>query len=1011
MTFILRVRAACRRALAGAMTLGALLAPPVMAQAPSPSAPTEVLDEVIVTGSILRRTNTETPSPVSVISADQLADRGINTVAEAVQRIPSNNAGTIQQGWNTGLNFAAGATAPALRALTVQDTLSVADGLRMAAYPTADDGQRNFVDLSTIPSAIVDRIEVLRDGASSTYGADAIAGVINVITKKEIQGLHIGGSSALSEQGGGDENRIDATFGVGSLESDGYNFYISAEYQKQDPLFARERGYPFNTGDLTRKCGPSGSCLTNHNYNGVTGELSLTNPMGSFNGLIPIPGVALVRAVSDPDAVDGTGSPVGTGRYGFLNAAAGCRDWRTINIDPAMSGTSPLTTCEVNAQGAYQMLMPEIQRSGVSLRFTYNIGDEAQFYTMANFYRTDTFASVAPINFNSRPAPPRPANLPNYNVILPVYVCSDAIGTLTGLNTGCDATNGVLNPYNPYAAQGQRAQILMANPRPITVETDSRATRIVAGVDGSFDEKWRYSFNATASEVGLDRRDGGYLIPQKIMDAVAQGTFNFSDPEATPEDVWDSISPTSRKYSPSRLWQLQGTLSRDLIDLPGGALQAALGLSYREESINSPSSNPANNSAPYTRYYALNAVGTEGSREVKSAFFEVSAPVLDQLEFVASGRFDDYSTGQSNFSPKLGFKFTPIEQIALRGTWSEGFRIPSFNESFGLPSTGFVTRQVDCVQFAAYCAAHGGNAYATGQYGVGLTQAGNPKLDPEESTSYTVGLVIAPMNTLSFTLDYWHIEVEHLITGVTDTSAAEDEYYSNNGVVNIPGVVVLPGTPDSAFPNALPQLGFIESSFANQNKQTVSGIDFGAHLSLPIGDAFTWTSSLDASYLQRFELQTDDGAVLRYDGTLSPCNVTSCSGSPKWRGSWQNTFEFGNATVSLTGYYTSGYDTASIDFGGVKGDCEGNAAGGLSTQAYVDGTPANCNTKATWNADLTARYQFNEKYSVYAEVLNVFDIGPPFDPSAAYSVFWFNPAWAGPNAMGRYFRLGAKIDL
>ena len=115
-----------------------------------------------------------------------MAQRGVNTVSEAVQRISANNAGTIQAGWNTGFNFASGANAPSLRGLTVQDTVSLFDGLRMAVYPLADDGQRNFVDLNTIPNAIIDRIEILRDGASSTYGADAIAGVVNIITKKEI---------------------------------------------------------------------------------------------------------------------------------------------------------------------------------------------------------------------------------------------------------------------------------------------------------------------------------------------------------------------------------------------------------------------------------------------------------------------------------------------------------------------------------------------------------------------------------------------------------------------------------------------------------------------------------------------------------------------------------------------------------------------------------------------------------------------------------------------------------
>src|SRR5688500_13864469 len=173
--------------------LGAGFATPAYAQdqdtpVPVSTVSAEDLEEdegettILVTGSLFRRTNTETASPVTSLSAETLEERGINTAAEAVQRIPSNNAGTIQQGWNTGFNFASGANAPALRGLTVQSTLSIVDGLRMAPYPLADDGQRNFVDLNTIPNAIIDRIEILRDGASSTYRADAIAGVINAIT-------------------------------------------------------------------------------------------------------------------------------------------------------------------------------------------------------------------------------------------------------------------------------------------------------------------------------------------------------------------------------------------------------------------------------------------------------------------------------------------------------------------------------------------------------------------------------------------------------------------------------------------------------------------------------------------------------------------------------------------------------------------------------------------------------------------------------------------------------------
>jgi iron complex outermembrane receptor protein len=1019
------VGAAVRRALmAAALAAGALPASQVLAQTPTQNQD-EPLEEVIVTGSILRRTDAETPSPVTVLGAEELEQRGINTVAEAVQRLSSNNAGTIQSGWNTGFNFASGATAPALRGLTVQNTLSVADGLRMAPYPLADDGQRNFVDLNTIPSAIIERIEVLRDGASSTYGADAIAGVVNVITKKEIKGLHIGGSSALSEAGGADENRIDLTWGMGSLESDGYNFYISGEYQKQDPLWARDRDYPFNSTDLSRKCGPSGSCMTNLNFNGVTTELGDTPE--SFNGLFSIPGVSLVRPIADPLAT------TGEDRYQYLNPSAGCREWPTTTVTPLVldangdpvsgqSETAPLSVCEVDIQNAYIMLQPEIQRSGLSLRFTANVGENAQFFAMANFYKTDTFASFTPVGFNGTPPPPNPADLPAANVDLPVYVCSQGVGTFNGLGTGCDATNGRLNPDNPFAGAGQRAQLLLRSPYGRTAETSSRAIRAVAGVDGSFGNDWRYSANLTTSEIGLTQDQANYLIPQRVWDVAARGTFNFSDPYANSKEIWDYIAPVNSKYSVARLWQAQATIAKDFVDLPGGPMQGALGASYREESIDSPSANPGNIAAPYDRYYSINAVGTSGSRDVKSAFFELNAPVLKQLELVASGRFDDYSSGQSNFSPKVGFKFTPIEQLAIRGTYSKGFRIPSFNEAYGLPTTGYVTRDTGCSNphppggtderpFPAFCDAHLGNAYVTNPYTLGLTQTGNPDLDPEKSTSFTAGIVFEPMTNVALTLDYWQIKVKNLITGVTDTSDVENEYYANGGVVTDPNFIVTAGTPDPAHPGALPVLGFIESSFANQNKEEVSGVDIGVNVTVPLSDTLTLRSNLDGSYLAKYQVTTDDGDVLRYDGTLSPCNITSCSGAPKLRASWQNTVEFGKAAISLTAYYTSGYDTASIDFGGVKGDCQGNADAAASTVAYVDGSPVLCYAKPTWNADFTARYKFNDKYTVYADVLNVFDIQPPFEPSAAYNLFQYNPAWAGPNIIGRYFRLGAKIDF
>ena len=131
------------------------------------------------------------------------------------------------------------------------------DGLRSAVYPLADDGFRNFVDINTIPESIVDRVEVLQDGASANYGADAIAGVVNVIVKRQIEGLHLNGSYGISQRGDAGEKRFDATVGYGSLADQGFNVYVNAEYQNNDGSNMRDPGYPFNTADQSKICGQS----------------------------------------------------------------------------------------------------------------------------------------------------------------------------------------------------------------------------------------------------------------------------------------------------------------------------------------------------------------------------------------------------------------------------------------------------------------------------------------------------------------------------------------------------------------------------------------------------------------------------------------------------------------------------------------------------------------------------------------------------------------------------------
>lgn len=974
-------------------------------------------DVIYVTGSILARTNTETPAPVTIVNTAELERRGVNTIAEGLQRLAANGSGTISEGWNNGNNFAAGANAVSLRGLTVQKTLTIFDGLRMAPYPVADDGHRNFVDLNTIPDSIVERIEVLKDGASSTYGADAVAGVVNIITKKEIQGLHLNLSTGISQEGDGAEQRLDASYGVGDLEADGFNIYVAGLYRKNNVIWARDRDYPWNSGDLSNICNDAGSCMaipTRWYQFGV-------NPNGSLGGS---------TIANFPIVAPGTADGVRTGTYQLLNndcAAFGAmpqtlpdsaRQFGAAGSPLAGIPTYATNLCQMDMKDAYATLRPSTERYGFAARATAKLNDNIEAYFTGNYMHVNTYSQLTPSALGTTNTPP-PSSAIWSAIVLPVYVCPEGTATFVddvNVSSGCNAGNGVLNPHNPFAASGQEAILRGRYDRPQTVETNARALRAAAGVQGTFgaNDEWRFQVEATGSEVRLERISENYIIPQRVADLIATGEYNFSQPWLNSQEVRDYVSPINSKTSTSKLWQVTGILGRDLFDLPGGPLQAAVGLAYRKESIDDASANPENLAHPYDRYFTINAVGAIGSRNVKSAFFEIGAPVIDQLELNASGRYDDYSSGQSNFSPKFGFKFTPVDQIALRGTWSKGFRIPSFNEAFGLPTTGYTQLGVNCDDVPTFCAAHspGGvpNTYITNGFQLGRTSIGNPALDPEKSTSWTLGAVIEPMRGLAFTVDYFNIKVKDVIANISaeDQDAALIAFMENGVTDAVPGVVVIGGPADPQFPNApvLPQ--FIQFSFQNADQERVSGIDFGVDYSENFG-SIRFNTHAEVSYLLKYEVERASGTVERYDGTLSPCDYTSCSGSPKWRGTWSSTLGFGPIDVTGTVYYTGGYDLASIDYGGVKGDCE--ASIGASVVTYQDGTPVRCTIGAQWNADLAVNYEVNENASIYLNVLNVFGIDPKFDPSAAYSIFQYNPAWGQANMVGRYFRIGAKLDF
>ena len=927
-------------------------AAPASPAAAAPAAQVDQPQDIVVTGSLFRRTDTETPSPVTVLTADSLAKAGINNVSDAVRSISADSSGSVPTSFTNG--FGAGSSGVSLRGLTVNSTLTLIDGVRTANYPLADDGQRSFVDLNTIPNAIVDRVEVLKDGASSSYGADAIGGVVNIIMKKEIVGAYGTVEGGVTQRGDGGSQRATLTLGTGRLKEQGFNFYVSGEYQHNDPIYNRNRGFPYNTQDLTSIGG-------DNNNPGSVAPSSTTSAV-----------VAPTTQTTPGNILSGTG--LATGPFQVLNPN-GCAAGQTLVTTPR-SGTGFIDQgCEQNLVSQYSQIQPEQTRFGVTVHGTAQINDKTQAYLIASYFQND-------VKSQGNPSLIRSANPVNtQNIVLPATLAN-----------GADNPN---NPFNTPAAIRYRFGDI-AN----SSEYKNHVIRAAAGIDGQFGEGWGYSASITAAHSWLDITQNGYLNLAGLQTAITTGSYNFVNPELNTAAVRASISPTVRSQATSDLDMVQGVITKDLFQLPGGALQLGVGGSVRYEAQNDPSQNP-----DFTTIN-LNQFSAVGNRTVESAYFEVNAPILTSLEIDGSGRFDHYSEGYSHFSPKIGVKFTPIRQVALRGTFSKGFRAPSFAETSG-SVVGFTAATPPCSLQAQHGATvtgttcSGGSAYNQ-SYSIGFNTAGNPDIKPELSRSFTGGVVVQPLRWLSFTADYYNIKKTRVITGGPLSNQALAAYYA--GTALPAGYSVTPDAIDPSFPNAPTRALFVNSPYANAAALKTSGLDFSALVQLKPTDDFHFTSRAEATYILHYDFkQSDADPFVDFVGTQAPFITSSGAGTPAWRGNWQNSIDYKAYTLTATAYYTSGYKAVAYDQFGTT-DCNGGSTYGGTDPEF------NCHVKHFVDVDLTGNVKVNDKFDLYFNVVNLLDQKAPLN-AGNYAAVNYNPTYTQIGAVGRTIRVGANFQF
>jgi iron complex outermembrane receptor protein len=432
----------------------------------------------------------------------------------------------------------------------------------------------------------------------------------------------------------------------------------------------------------------------------------------------------------------------------------------------------------------------------------------------------------------------------------------------------------------------------------------------------------------------------------------------------------------------------------------------------RRETLDNPGTNP-----DLLNY--SNTAAAFGKHTVSAGYFELNAPIVKQFEVNASGRYDHYSEGFSHFSPKIGAKFTPIEQLSVRGTYSNGFRAPTFAESNPRSSyPGFVTFAPP----ASFVLAHGGssNPYAQ-SYSVGGGFSGNPDLKPEKSRSFTGGLVFAPNRVFSLTVDYYNVKKSDVIVAGPNAGDARAAYYSQtNLAAATAAVAAIPGYSvgavdaiDPLFPNALPRVLVINGPYVNAGYFKTQGIDYSATAAIPINDDVKFTSRLDVTQVLKFNVDFGDGVVRKYVGTLGPYELSSGAGTPKWRGNWQNTLELGPLSLTATAYYVSKIRQVAADE--EAADANGNidlscatAAGSLYAYPTAESQAKYCNVKRFIYADLNATVKVNEDFSFYVNVGNFTNEKAPLAP-ASYSGVNYLPSWHYAGVVGRTFRAGATF--
>ncbi len=701
-------------ALAAAMGASLTLSLPVAAQQ---SAQTK--ERIEVTGSNIKRTDTETVAPVEIITREQIERSGQATVAEMLRRIPAATAGSFNE--SSTNSFAPGAFGISLRGLGQKTTLVLLNGRRTAGYGFAQNLQDTFVDINSIPTSAVERIEVLKDGASAIYGSDAIAGVVNIILRKDFVGAEVKGSGGWYEHKR--DGRLSLTGGMGDLAKDGYNIFGTFDFYKRDLIELSDTEFGRSRDFRDRPGGRNFQSLTG---GGTWRQLSPTGALTGVNrATTDCPGTVITTA----DALAlGLISPVAAALPSGVNAA--------FNL----AGN---TFCSRDFNNHFTIL-PKTEREGFIGRATKELSSTATAYLDLGLSRVRTVQTFQE----------------------PFFAAT----------TGLVQTGAGLRPFtynitfapgvagNPFPTNA-RYQGVLADMGTRDSDITSDTLRVLAGSTYTL-AKWDldsgvgWSRNKVESDfanrLSLSGTSALFNVPRTPQPPVPVSTssnYNLDQWSRNSDAVREQMRANFPRRSTSDLKFADTKGSTEIGQLPGGPVGLALGAEYRKESLQDRPDPLAQSGG----VLGQGITATDGSRNTAAVYGEFSLPLIRMVEAQAAARWDHYSDYGNSTTPKLGIKFTPTRELLLRANWGRGFRAPTLPEISPSVATFFSTVIDPRTNVSTQ---------------ISGVFAGNPSLQAEKSTSSTFGIVFEPNQTFLMGLNVYRIDWKNIVASPSFQSIA-----------------------------------------------------------------------------------------------------------------------------------------------------------------------------------------------------------------------------------------------